>query len=232
MSRIYDPYKNIKDYSFDIQSSELTNMILTKANLDKKTKMSVKAYAFEEQREIVLIHNRPIRDKIKDLITLEMRKKALLQWGSDLKVWLKGYKFEEIENNWFVYVDETGLKDIVEIRLKFLNKSLEVIEKRPTGDLNTKYLYKAATWAGEQLVLDKVIQEVVEGDQFALIKSKITYGQVDKVGHVPTQVDVQSLQEVRLNGSQKIERHIKEKYVFNNFRIQEDVSKNWFQSSP
>ena len=228
-SRVYSPLLNYKDISFSITAKSLTDLINSKTNTQKQN-IQLRAYFFND-KSAVSIDNLPnslenIRSKMEDVLF----QKTKIVRGLSLNNWLSEYNFIQASSGWFSYQDKTGMNDVGEIKVKFLNKSLKVIEKKPTGTLKTSYEYNITNWSKGLLVLDKIKREMYEGIQLVITENIVKYKKLEEVGYVPYLVDVKTTQRVSYNSKNIVERKLVEKYEFKDFLIDKKIAETWFKA--
>jgi hypothetical protein len=230
-SRVYAPLGKVKDFSFDLRAKHISELVSLKVLNKELNEIKVSAYKYNDSRDIEVIGIKKVPADVKTKIRELFINKAQIVWGTNLADWLGSYKFVQEKNNWFTYVDDSGVLDTMEIKIKFRSQKLEVIEKRPTGTLKTSYFYVNKDWAGELLVLDSITRKTYEGNQSVQTENKIEYKKVDRIGWVPVVLKTKTTQQVNAGTTNKIIRNLDELIYFENFKINEGSAKAWFSSN-
>lgn len=227
-SRIYNATKEIDDITFSIRSESINELVKSKTANDEFKNLIVTTFKYKNSKEIEIKTNgsaaKSIRKKLRELFY----NKAEVVWGTDLKEWIGGYEFIQEQNKWFIYSDESGVLDTTEIRIRFVSKSLQVIEKKPTGTLRTTYEFIITDWSKGLLVLDRITRKVYEGNQSIKVTNNIEYKKIDSIGWVPGVLRAKTIQEVNMGTINKVERSFNEVFFFENYKINQSAARNWF----
>lgn len=227
-SRIYNPLKNIDDIHFSIKTNQLKELLKTKINQKIQGPLVAKIYKYKDSKELEI----PIYSKVPKSINNTLRNLLLLKadivLGSSLDLWFAGHSFVQEQGGWFTYKDESGILDEMEVKIKFLNKTLNIIQKRPTGTLKASYKFSIKKWSKKLLVLDSIKRELYEGNQSVIINNTIIYKSYGSIGWLPANLKVVTMQRVNSESEKLVERRVEEDFIFTDFKINQDVAKNWF----
>ena len=224
-SRFYFPLKEKKDLSFEINSS-LIGEILQLEN--KKGEYSVKAYKYKDLTDISLSYSNEEMLGIHKTLQALYLLKAQIVWGIDLSSWLVTHKFVQEQDGWFVYHDPTGILKSREIKIKFIQNKLMILENRNYGLAKTTYYFSSEKWAKQKLVLKEVERETTEGDERTKTESKIIYKKINKVGFLPVEVRTEVTQTLDTKKSKTIKRNFTEVHKFGKYAINTGKAKKWF----
>lgn len=236
-SRLYVFFPDKTDVSFSITSPSSTLLIRDKIAKNLDVELLFKFFSFKGDRRLEIENLGEIDKALRDNISQQFIHKANIVLGPSLEEWLKGYDFVQEQQGWFTYEDTSDLKDIAEIKLRFLDRNLTIIEKKPTGTLKTNYIYETTSWSKGQLVLKSVHKEMYEGTHSVITDSVISYKEFKKNVFLPAQLNVTTIHKIELaldskeNEHSRIERSIGELYIFYDYKINEGVSQTWFQKN-
>lgn len=234
-SRLYVFFPDKKDVSFSITSPSSTILIKDKIAKSLDTELLFKVFYLKGKRALKIEHLTDVENELKEKISERFILKSNIVIGPSLEEWLDGYEFVQEEQGWFSYEDKSDLKDIAEIKIRFLDRSLNIIEKKPTGTLRTNYIYETTQWSNGQLVLKSVHKEMYEGTHSVITESVISYNKFGEKGYLPAQLNVTTNHKIELasdskdNEHSRIERSIGELYIFSDYKINEGISQTWFE---
>jgi hypothetical protein len=229
-SRIYSPLSSINDISFNVRAEHISELVNLKVLNSKENDIKISAYKLKNSKEIEVIGMKKAPKNVQLRIHELFINKAEIVWGTDLKDWIGSYKFIEEQNNWFIYEDDSGVLDTMQIKLKFRSQKLQVIEKRPTGTLRTTYSYVIKDWSKKLLVLDKITRKTYEGNQSIHTENSVEYKKLDSVGWVPSLLKTKTTQRVNIGTINKIVRNLDEVFYFEDYKINKNAAKVWFSS--
>ena len=123
------------------------------------------------------------------------------------------------------------MSDSIEVKIKFLNKQLNIVEKKPTGTLRTEYKFKKQDWSKTRMVLDSVFRETFEGNQSIKSKSVLMYTKVDDKYWLLSKISSETTQRVNLSEDEKVFRKLTEKFNFYDIAVNQGVAESKFKKS-
>ena len=193
--------------------------------------MVIKAYKYKDEIGISLGNKNKIpviiQIKVKELI----RDKLNIIFASSFEKWLKDYEYLEKQGNWYLYVDTSGLNDSNEIKIKFKNQKIEVIEKVSTGTVRTNYTLKKEKWSKGKWIITKVEKFIYEGTQTVKLESEIIYSKVTSKHWLPTKIITKTKQNLLKIKTGEIDRELSETFEFNEHSIESSTARDWFENS-
>ncbi|MBT4793254.1 MAG: hypothetical protein HON90_16900 [Halobacteriovoraceae bacterium] len=229
-SRLYSPLKEVADISFNINAPKVIELLNLKVNQSEKSKISLQAFKFGKIKKINISGLKSNVKGLKKKIEKILLSKINIVWGDDLINWLGTRKFVEEQSGWFTYVDEKALSDTTEIKIKFINQNLQIVEKRPTGTLKANYTFVIKPWSKKRLVLEKVTRETYEGNQSITTDISIEYAMVTKEIWAISNIQLITQQKINVGEDEKVLRNIVENFEFTNFRIDKKSAQSWLEA--
>lgn len=211
-----------------MHSDSIEELIQTKVTLKNSNLPDINVYWMDGSIALDIPSKEKIPMDILLMIKKEIGLKLNVLWGMSDEQWLANYQMTSSGKNWDVYEDLTGLKDIIEIKVKNTKNELTIIEKKPTGTLKTKYQYGSKVWSKKLLVLNKVDKSVYEGIQSVKTLTNIEYAKVDGVFWLPVKITTRTKQKTRSNSSKEYIRELSEKIKLYDFKINKSEAVKWF----
>ena len=227
---LYQPLKEKKDISFEIQSLELTELINEKLLLKVPTDTFWKVYKLHDQEQVDLDKFKDTSESVKKVIQEGFLSKASFAWLDSMKTYLDSFKFLKREDSVYYYEEIDGSRGIEELRLSFsrgvLNVEMDLIDQTEKH----QYIYDRMPWSGGSLVLISVYSQIKKFTDLTETKTDITYKKLSKKLWLPSKIKVVTTQNSHTKTVGKVERSLTELYQFRNYKIDQKFASDWFKS--
>lgn len=224
----YNLLENIKDLAFEVDTATIKKILEKKVTLKKIDNFKVSSYWYEGSRTLNISSKEEIPLDILIKIKEVINSKVDFVLGTSFKKWLKEYELTKTSGSWQTYEDLTGLQDTIEINIKQNRNEVQIVEKKPTGTLRTKYIYEKTNWSKGLYVLMRIEKKVYEGIQNIETKSEVEYKKFDGVYWLPSKVVMRTVQKTKVKNSTEIERKLIDEVRFVNYRINQSEAVKWF----
>lgn len=233
---LYHPLKDVKDISFEMKASELTKLINSKLLTEIPDDKSWAVYKYSQQEAVDLAQSGELTEGVKSVIEQSILSKASFAWLDSVKKYLKDYKFIKKEDDTYYYEDAEGGLDANELELSFAKGILDVKMKLFNQLEEHQYIYDRKSWSDGKLVLVTIKTIIKKYSETIFTQTDIDYKKVSKriwFGSkiwLPSKISIVTTQQSQAKTIGKVERSLKEIYVFQNYKVDKDIAHKWFKS--
>ena len=217
----YNPLRQIKKITFQMQSSEIENLLVTKKKLEASSQLKAHVTWTKLNNKIVvkLIPNSLLDHSVTKLLEENFRMKTAIVLGSKFNRWIKGYKLTDKRKSQLTYTDPTGLLEKSEIVINLSRNNIIISEKKPIGSIRTSFELFYPIWSSSKAVIKSVSRVAYEGARILRTKTKIEYKQVEKNIYLPVKISSEATHGVSFESSSSIERNLNNIYIISDYKL-------------
>lgn len=225
--RIYFAYEE-SDLTFNVRIKELDVAAKNLALAKNVNDINAKVYIMNDQFAFELQNTQQINLDLQIRVKEFFSEKLSFFKRPNISKWLDGYILKETDGDWMTYEDSSSSKDVFEIKIKIEKEALTIIEYRSVGTMKTKFLYSKMPWSKNKLVLNKIEQNIYEGNQSIKNDTKLTYRQIEKKWFLDKIKTITELKATKLSKKGRVNRVIEENIEVNGYAINKSKALQWF----
>ncbi len=226
---LYDPTDKIRDIVFDLEAQEIEDLVKNKMVTHEVEDFKLRYYWINDNMDMEVINKASLPAETIKTIKDEFLSKIELVVGSDFKKFVEGYEYVGIKHGWYSWLDPTGLKDINTFKMKRSKKTIEIIQKKATGTIKSKYFLKKTKWSNSKWILWKVTKNIFEGVQNIKIEGRLTHQEKNGLW-LPKKFALKTEHILNQNDTENYTRTIEIDYLFNNYKVNTSEALRWFST--
>lgn len=226
---LYDPTSKIRDIVFDIEAKEIEDLIKNKIVTQKVSGFKLRYYWIKNNMDMKIINSKELSQETTKIIKSEFMSKIELVVGSNFEKFVEGYEYKGIKSGWYSWEDPTGLKDVSSFKMKRSESMIEIIQKKATGTIRSKYYLKETPWSEKKLIIWKVSKVIYEGVQNIKIEGLLSHKEKNGLW-LPSTFAMKTDHILNQNDNDNYTRSIEIEYEFTNYKVNTAEALRWFST--
>lgn len=226
---LYDPTSKIRDIVFDIKSEKIEELIKEKLVTHKIKDFALRYYWIKNNLDLKVVNSEKLPEETTSLIKKQFLNKIELVVGSDFDQFVNGYEYVGVKHGWYEWEDPTGLKDVGSFKMKREKKQINIIQKKATGTIKTKYFLKKTSWSANKFIFWKIDKTIQEGAYNIKIQGKVEYMKKNNLW-LPKKLTMATKHNLNENSDQDITRSMDIIYHFVGYKVNTSEALRWFST--